>query len=180
MTMALRLLAIVILAAPLPAGDARGAEHAVSTVTGVDLQRYAGLWHEVAKIPNRFQKQCARGATAEYSLREDGRITVVNRCFKADGGQDGVEGVAKIVDKATNAKLKVSFVSFLGWRPFWGDYWIIGLDEEYQWVVVGTPDRKYGWVLARTPTLDERSMEEVAAVLARNGYRREAFETSPP
>lgn len=96
----------------------------------VDLGRYTGLWYEIAKIPNRFQKQCVRGTTAEYTLRDDGKITVVNRCFKEDGSLDEAQGVAKIEDTQTNAKLKVSFVSFLGWRPFWGDYWVPGWDGE--------------------------------------------------
>jgi apolipoprotein D and lipocalin family protein len=153
-------------------------ERPLTTVAAVDLERYVGLWYEIAKIPNRFQKQCARGTTAQYSLREDGRITVVNRCFKRDGRADEARGVAKIVDTATNAKLEVSFVSFLGWRPFWGDYWIIGLDEDYRWAVIGTPDRKFGWVLSRTPSLAEDTMEKVFAILERNGYDRDAFETS--
>jgi apolipoprotein D and lipocalin family protein len=134
----------------------------------------------VAKIPNKFQKQCDHGTTAEYTLRDDGRITVRNRCVKKDGSTDEAKGVAKIVDTATNAKLKVSFVSFLGWRPFWGDYWIIGLDEDYQWAIVGTPDRGYGWVLARAPSLDDATREEVFAILERNGYARSQFEASRP
>jgi apolipoprotein D and lipocalin family protein len=162
------------------AGSEPEEERPVTTVDKVDLDRYAGLWYEVAKIPNRFQKKCVRGATAEYSLREDGRITVVNRCFKEDGQMDEVEGVAKIVDAASNAKLKVSFVSFIGWRPFWGDYWVVGLDEDYQWAVIGTPDRKYGWILARTPTLSDDALEEIFAILEQNGYKRESFEPSPP
>ncbi len=146
----------------------------------VNLERYAGLWYEIAKIPNRFQKQCARGTTAEYLLREDGRITVINRCVKKDGVIDEAEGIAKIEDTTSNAKLKVSFVSFLGWRPFWGDYWVIGLDEAYQWAVVGTPDRKYGWILSRTPTLEETTLEEIFAIIEHNGYDRNRFEMSPP
>lgn len=153
---------------------------AVTTVAQVDLSRYVGLWYEVAKIPNKFQKQCARGTTAEYTLRDDGRITVLNKCFKEDGDLDDAEGLAKIVDTITNTKLEVSFVSFLGWRPFWGDYWVIGLDSGYQWAVIGTPDRKYGWVLARTPTLDEETLDLVFAVIERNGYAKEAFEISLP
>jgi apolipoprotein D and lipocalin family protein len=152
----------------------------MTTVPHVDLARYAGLWHEVARIPNRFQRQCARGTTAEYSLRDDGRITVVNRCFRPDGTEDRAEGVAKVEDAATNAKLKVSFVSFLGWRPFWGDYWVVGLDPGYRWAVVASPDRKYGWLLSRTPTLPDAVMEELFAILERNGYQRDAFELSPP
>lgn len=156
------------------------AEEPLTTVPHVDLQRYVGRWHEVAKIPNRFQKQCARGTTAEYTLREDGRITVLNSCVQADGRPDQAEGLARVVDTATGAKLQVSFVSFLGWRPFWGDYWVIGLDPDYRWAVVGTPNRKYGWVLARTPQLDAAAMEQVHAVLEANGYRRDAFEISLP
>ena len=153
--------------------------YAVTTVEHVDLERYAGLWYEIAKIPNRFQKKCRRGTTATYTLRDDGRIDVVNRCLQKDGKPDEARGIAKIVDTQGNTKLRVSFVSFLGWRPFWGDYWVIGLDEDYQWAVVGTPDRKYGWVLARTPALDETAMRQAFAILERNGYEREAFETSP-
>ena len=152
----------------------------VTTVGAVDLDRYVGRWFEIARVPNRFQKQCARGTTAEYTVRDDGSITVVNRCIKEDGSTAEAEGVAKVVDMVTRAKLKVSFVSFLGWRPFWGDYWVIGLAEDYTWAVVGTPDRKYGWILGRTPALDEATMTTIFAVIERNGYRRSAFEMSVP
>ena len=155
-------------------------QDSVTTVPQVDLARYGGLWYEVARIPNRFQKQCVRGTTAEYALREDGRIKVVNRCYQEDGRPDEAQGEAKVVDTVTNAKLQVSFVSFLGWRPFWGDYWVIGLDEEYQWAVVGTPDRGYGWILARTPSLGEDVLEQIFAILQQNGYERSAFVLSPP
>jgi len=152
----------------------------VTTVDEVDLERYVGLWYEIAKIPNRFQKNCQRGTTAQYTLRDDGRITVLNQCFESDGSLDDAEGLAKIVDTDSNAKLQVSFVSFLGWRPFWGDYWVIGLDEGYRWAAVGSPDRKYGWVLARTPQLDEATLEEIFAILAQQGYEPGLFEMSPP
>ncbi len=185
---AARLVGIFLLAAALPPGTvpgtARGAavpdSARVTTVSRVELTRYAGVWHEVARIPNRFQKQCARGTTAEYTLRDDGRIGVVNRCLGEDGSPSEARGVARIVDTTTCAKLQVSFVSFLGWRPFWGDYWVIGLDEGYRWAVIGTPDRKYGWILARTPTLDPVELERAYAILERNGYRRAAFEASAP
>jgi len=170
---------VVLAAAGEPRTGAGADTQAVTTVDHVDLARYVGLWYEIAKIPNRFQDQCARGTTAEYALREDGRITVVNRCVKQDGKTDKAAGVARIVDPVTQAKLEVSFVSFLGWRPFWGDYWVIGLDEEYRWAVVGTPDRKYGWVLARTPTLDAQTRATIDSILVANGYRPEAFAPSP-
>ena len=155
-------------------------EMPVKTVDSVDLERYLGRWYEISRVPNRFQKQCARGTTAEYTLRDDGMITVVNGCFKENGEEDEIEGVAKIVDFKSYAKLKVSFVSILGWRLFWGDYWVIGLDEEYQWAVVGTPDRKYGWVLARTPSLGGTDLAAILAILERNGYDWHDFEMSLP
>ncbi len=160
------------------ADEGSSATGPVTAVSAVDLARYSGIWYEIAKIPNRFQKQCASGTTAEYTVRGDGRIVVVNRCIKNDGSADEAEGVAKVVDESTHAKLKVSFVSVLGWRPFWGDYWIIGLDEDYRWAIVGTPDRKYGWILARTRTLDVDTMEAIFAIIERNGYSRTTFEMS--
>ena len=86
--------------------------------------------------------------------------------------------MAKVVDKNTNAKLEVSFVSFLGIRPFWGDYWIIGLDENYQWAVVGTPSRKYGWILSRTPKLPDDTIEEIFSLLKSQNYNPADFEMS--
>lgn len=172
---------LLIAAAALfvPAVSSTADNRPVRTVREVDLKRYVGRWYEIAKIPNRFQKQCARGTTAEYSLREDGRITVVNQCIKADSTVDSAEGVAKVVDTVSNAKLKVSFVSFLGWRPFWGDYWVIGLDQNYQWAVVGTPNRKFGWILARTPELDQETMDEIFGIIEQNGYDPASFQPSP-
>ena len=119
-----------------------------STVTSVDLSRYAGKWYEIARIPNRFQQDCVGNVTATYKTREDGRIDVLNACEQKDGETKSADGIAKIVDPSTNAKLKVSFVSFFGYRPFWGDYWILGLGRDYEYAVVGSPDRKYGWILA--------------------------------
>lgn len=162
----------------LPAVSMAG-EDPPSTVEHVDLQRYAGLWYEIAKIPNRFQKQCARGATARYALRDDGKIDVINSCVTAEGKTDIAKGIAKIEDPISNARLKVSFVRFLGISLFWGDYWIIGLGHDYEYAVVGVPDRKYGWILSRTPTLDDDTMEEIFSLLRRNGYDPERFEPSP-
>ena len=151
----------------------------VSTVDSVDLQKYTGTWFEIAKIPNSFQDQCIKRTTARYSLDDDGDIKVINSCIDEDGEVDDAEGVARVVDKKSNAKLEVSFVSFLGIRPFWGDYWIIGLDENYKWAVVGTPNRKYGWILSRTKNLDEGTMKEINKILLNNGYDPENFQKSP-
>jgi apolipoprotein D and lipocalin family protein len=156
--------------ADIPSGDV-----AVAPVSRVDLARYAGIWYEIAKIPNRFQKQCARDTLAQYTLRPDGRINVVNQCIKRNGSVDQARGIAKVVDAETGAKLKVSLVSLLGWRPFWGDYWIVGLDPNYRWAVVGAPNRKYGWILARSKTLDANSLETISAIIESNGYQRGSF-----
>jgi apolipoprotein D and lipocalin family protein len=148
------------------------------TVDKVDLKKYVGLWYEVAKIPNSFQDQCIYGTTAEYKIDEDGDIIVTNSCYDDEGKLDVAEGLAKVVDKNTNAKLEVSFVSFLGIRPFWGDYWIIGLDENYQWAVVGTPGRKYGWLLSRTPSLPDSTMQTIFEILKSQHYNPDDFEIS--
>lgn len=148
------------------------------TVKYVDLKKYVGLWYEVAKIPNSFQDQCIKNTTAKYTLTEDGEIRVTNSCIDEDGEVDDASGIVRVVDKKSNAKLEVSFVSFLGWRPFWGDYWIIGLDENYQWAIVGTPNRKYGWVLSRTPNLDNTTMDNIFGIIKDQGYDPKKFEIS--
>jgi apolipoprotein D and lipocalin family protein len=148
------------------------------TVDYVDLKKYVGLWYEIAKIPNRFQSQCVKGTTAKYTLNENGEIDVINSCIDEDNETDDANGLARVVDKKTNAKLEVSFVSFFGWRPFWGDYWIIGLDENYQWAIVGTPNRKYGWILSRTPKLEAEILDKIFSILKEQGYNPKDFEMS--
>jgi apolipoprotein D and lipocalin family protein len=138
----------------------------LETVPRVDLQRYLGTWYEIAAFPQRFQKGCT-ATTATYSLREDGEIDVVNRC--RDGTPEGPEkvarGRARIVDRATNARLEVSF-----FRPFWGDYWIIDLSEDYSYAVVGHPGRDYLWILARKPTMAEATYQSIVTRLQAQGY----------
>lgn len=150
----------------------------LETVDSVDLDRYLGLWYEIASYPAFFQKGCT-ATTAEYSLRDDGLIRVVNRCRKGspDGKEKSVTGKAKIVDPDTNARLEVSFF----W-PFWGDYWIIGLDPDYRWAVVGEPKRKYLWILSRTPEMDDETFDDIASRLPSKGYDPQRLERTqqPP
>ena len=148
----------------------------LKTVPKVDLDRYTGLWYEIAKIPNRFQRKCASGTTAQYALRDDGKIDVINRCVKKDGNIIAAKGIAQVVETASNAKLKVSFVKIFGLSLFWGDYWIIGLGEDYDFAIVGTPGRKYGWILSRTPSLSQEKLDEIYNILREQGYNPEAFE----
>jgi len=140
------------------------------TVQSVDLQKYVGLWYEIAKIPNRFQKQCIKNTTAFYKTNSDGSISVLNSCTDDDGQIDKADGIAKIVDKTSNAKLEVSFVSIFGIHLFWGDYWIIGLDENYSFAIVGTPNRKYGWILNREPQMSKENLEKAFSILRNQGY----------
>ncbi len=138
----------------------------LEVVPHVDLQKYLGTWYEIATIPQRFQKGCV-GVTAEYSLRDDGDLQVVNTCRRdtLDGQVRQVRGRAWVVDKTTNAKLKVRFF----W-PFSGSYWIIGLDSNYGWAVVGHPSRSYLWVLSRTPQMDATLYSEILKLIADKGY----------
>lgn len=158
--------ALALLAAATLAIAARGSRHApLPTVERVELPRYAGLWYEIARLPSRFQDKCASDTTARYSLRDDGRVTVVNTCVKADGSETRIEGVARVVDPATNAMLRVSFF----W-PFWGDYWVLQLDPEYRHALVGTPSRSYLWILSRTPRLDEDTVRQLLATAQELGF----------
>jgi apolipoprotein D and lipocalin family protein len=147
-------------------GAGHGAEASLRTVDVVDLKRYAGTWHEIARLPNRFQRQCVTDTTATYTIREDGKIEVLNACRRADGSIDRVKGVAKRASKDGPAsRLRVTFF----W-PFYGNYWIIDLDPDYRWAVVGEPKRRYLWVLAREPQLDAAVLEGITARAQAQGY----------
>lgn len=111
----------------------------------VDLQLYLGRWFEIARYEQSFQKGC-EGVTADYALRPDGSIDVVNRCRKPDGKLSEARGRAKVVESASNAKLKVSFFG-----PFYGDYWVLDHDDDYRWAIVGEPSGRYLWILDREP-----------------------------
>jgi len=144
---------------------------AVRTVDRVDLDRYLGDWYEIARFPNRFQRACAGDVKAIYAKRADGRIDVINRCRTADGVVEA-RGVARVADARTSAKLKVRFApAVLSFLPFvWGDYWILGLAGDYSWAVVGSPDRRYLWILARAPALEADRLESALAAARANGF----------
>lgn len=144
----------------------------VQTVPYVDLQRYLGEWYEIAAIPQSFQKQCVSNTRAEYSEAENNSIKVVNSCATKDGDVSSAEGRARVVDTTSSAKLRVTFVNILGrWiYLFGGDYWIIDLQPEYEYAVVGHPDRTYGWILSRTPSIDHDVLDEIGRNLMKNGY----------
>jgi len=157
------LFAGVALAAPAAPGAGPAP---LRTVSRVDLARYVGTWYEIASFPQRFQKGCT-ATVAEYSLRADGMIQVVNRCHRdsLDGRETIARGRARVIDRETNARLKVSFF----W-PFWGDYWIIDLDPDYRFAVIGHPSRKYLWVLSRSRTMEARVYSGILERLTGQGY----------
>jgi apolipoprotein D and lipocalin family protein len=139
----------------------------------VDLARYAGRWYEIARLPNRFQDQCEGDVAATYTLRPGGRVSVVNECRKRDGQTTRAEGVARRADQQGLAsRLKVRFApAALSFLPFvWGDYWILELDREYRYAVVGDPARKYLWILGRSPEMDAATYESLVAAARRMGF----------
>lgn len=138
----------------------------LATVDHVDLNRYLGEWYEIARYPNRFQQDCP-ASKATYSPRPDGRIDVLNECYDLNYRQvlRAVRGTARVVDRQSNAKLKVTFF----W-PFSGDYWIIDLAEDYRYAVVGHPERKYLWILGREQRMEEAIYQQILGRLAAQGY----------
>lgn len=132
------------------------------TVSSIDLQRYQGQWFEISRLPMWFERNCLGDITANYRPREDMRIDVLNRCRTKDGFISA-SGIAEQPETMYPGRLRVRFApAWLSWLPFvWGDYWIIDLDPEYRWVIVGAPSRDYLWILSRTPTLEH---QEVAAL----------------
>jgi apolipoprotein D and lipocalin family protein len=152
----------------------------LTTIASLDAERYMGTWYEIAKFPNRFQKKCARDTTATYTLLDDGRVRVVNRCRQSDGSQDAVEGIARQVGGPPSPKLKVRFApAFLSIIPFvWGDYWVIDLDDRYQLAAVSEPGRDYLWILARTPEVDPQAYQALLGRLAAQGFDLSRLETT--
>lgn len=140
------------------------AQTPVASVAAVDLGRYAGRWYEIASFPMFFQRQCVGDTTAHYALDSDGRVAVTNRC-RTESGFDEATGNATVVEGSANGRLRVSFF----W-PFRADYWVIGLDPEYRWAVVGNPNRKYLWVLSRTPQLAQPLLDAALASATQQGY----------
>ncbi len=136
------------------------------TVESVDLERYAGTWFEIAAFPQRFEKGC-HCSSAVYELTDKGYVRVVNSCRKSgpEGKIKKVRGKAFLVPGSGNAKLRVQFF----W-PFRGDYWIIDLASDYSYALVGAPNRKYLWILSRTPEMDPSIYDAVVTRAGEQGF----------
>lgn len=148
------------------------AAEALSTIEALNVPRYLGKWYEIARYPNWFQKKCVSDSSAEYSLRTDGKVQVVNRCRQSSGEFKEAVGIARQIGGSTSPKLQVSFVHpWLSFIPeVWGDYWVIDLDSQYQLVAVSEPSRNYLWILARTPVIDPKSYEAMLGRLTQRGF----------
>tara|TARA_B100000686_G_scaffold343095_1_gene423316 strand:- start:393 stop:935 length:543 start_codon:yes stop_codon:yes gene_type:complete len=147
----------------------------LQVVSYVDKERYLGKWYEIARYPHWFEEGCFN-STAFYEKLKDDKIKVTNRC-RMNGSQGEVNeaiGTAKIVDEKSNSKLKVQFI----W-PFWGDYWIIDLDKEYQYAIVSEPNRQYLWILSRFPTMNSQLLKTLREKIRNQGFDLTYLKNTP-
>lgn len=169
----LRPVALVLLGLGLVSCSAtRSRMDAPVTAETVDLSRYIGRWYEIARLPMRFQK-ANEAAIAEYGSNADGTISVHNIAIRPDGSQRDIRGYAKVLNPPENTKLTVRFKTWFGPLipvPKDGNYWILHVDEHYEAAIVGTPNRKYLWLLARTPTIPEPRYEALVAKAVQLGF----------
>jgi len=159
-------LALAAIAAPL------AAQPPLTVVGNLDPKRYAGEWFEIARFPNRFQDKCAGDVVARYELRPDGGLTVINRCKEKSGRVTEARGVARPVKDTPPSVLEVRFApAILSFLPsVWGDYQVMALDDAHTHSLVGTPDRKYLWVLSRTPQVETSLYERLVSVAREQGF----------
>jgi apolipoprotein D and lipocalin family protein len=152
----------------------------LTTVPALDLDRYVGVWHEIARYENFFERMCARDVTATYSRNADGTIRVVNACRKSDGSMTSVDGVARVVTPP--AKLEVRFApDWLAWLPLvWANYWVIELADDYSYAVVSEPSREYLWILARDPRISDAAYERIVGGLRTKGFDPAKLIRNPP
>ena len=167
--------------APFFAALPAHAAEPVAPVEQLDITRYAGEWDEIARLPLFYQRKCKREITAQYTLRDDGLIGVRNPCRDGHGELDEVEGVARQVADHPG-RLEVRFApDWLSWLPLtWADYWVIALDPDYQWAMVGEPGHEYLWILSRTPDMSRTRLEELKARAVAMGYDLDDLIVSAP
>ncbi len=166
----------------VPPQPAAGEPPPVRPVAAVDVPRYMGTWHEVAKFPNFFQRKCTRDTTASYRLLAAGKVEVTNRCRTADGSFIQVVGEARQVGGADSPRLEVRFApAWLGFLPMvWGKYWIIDLDPAYRLAAVSEPTREYLWILSRTPQADPAAYAALLTRLRAQGFDVRRLESPAP
>ena len=153
----------------------------LTTVSAIDVPRYLGTWYEIAKFPNWFQRKCVGNTQAQYALQSDASLQVINRCKLASGQMDEAVGAVRQIGNASSPKLQVRFAP--QWLSIiaavWGDYWVIALDDTYQWVAVSEPGREYLWVLSRTPRMDAPTYANLLLRLSALGLDVQKLELTP-
>lgn len=151
----------------------RRKDQPLQVVPELDLERYSGLWYEMARLPNWFENKCSSDAQAQYSFRPDGTLEVVNSCRNRFGRIVQARGIARRGGfSGAPAKLKVCFApSLLSFIPFaWADYWVMALGESYEYAVIGEPGRRYLWILSRTADMDESKVRDLLSRASEQGY----------
>jgi apolipoprotein D and lipocalin family protein len=167
----LKFLAVCALTGVTAASSAPPAA-ALQSIPALDAKRYVGIWYEIAKLPNRFQRKCHRGVSATYTPQPDGSVTVFNSCLRENGTTESATGKAEVADPAQPGLLEVTFLpKGLRWLPFTqAEYRIVALDDDYQWSIVGGKDRKYLWVLTRAQNIDSEQREQLVDRARALGY----------
>lgn len=150
----------------------------VQSIAQVDLKLYSGTWYEIASFPAPFQPADCTGTTATYTLNVDGSVKVWNQCYQPTAA--GVDRLLRVEGRAVpanagNSQLKVSFFG-----PFAGDYWVLDLDENYQTALVGTPDRRFLWILHREPRLDPATYARLLTLARQQGFDTQKLRQTPP
>jgi apolipoprotein D and lipocalin family protein len=156
---------LAAVAAAMLAGCAVKVPEGIEPVTGFDVERYMGRWHEIARLDHSFERGMER-VTADYALQPDGTVRVTNRGFKtAQGEWEEAVGTARFVGSPDVGALKVSFFG-----PFYGGYNIVDLDPQYQHALIAGPSRSYLWILSRTPNPPAAEVERLVAKAAALGF----------
>lgn len=150
-----------------------------STVAHVNLPDYMGTWYEIARLPMYFQRKCGSNVSANYTLQTDGSVQVINKCL--DKNQQPMQVIGKATTTPHSSQLKVTFApQAVRWLPFTqADYWVLALDKDYQHALVGTPNRKYLWILSRTPTLDDKIYQQLTNIATQQGYDISQLQKTP-
>ena len=171
----------IILTASIAAAAQSKQPAELKAVVSVDLKKYSGKWFEIGKYPNNFQKQCVGNTTANYTIKSNGKIQVLNQCVKRDGSVYPAKAEGKVADKASNAKLKVRFApAALSFLPFvWANYWIIDLDPNYEYAVIGEPKREYLWILSRKRDMADSTYQGILRKVETLGYNPGRIEKTP-
>ncbi len=172
--------AAVALCGALMVQGLASADDDLQSVPVIDLARYMGQWHEIARYPNQFQSECLRNTTAHYGLLPNGRVQVINRCERDDGSIDEAVGEAR--RSGVPGRLEVSFApQWLSWLPWvWAPYWVIELAPDYRYAVVSEPGREYLWILARQASLPIDDERDIFSRLTEQGFDTAKLRRSNP